>query len=102
MMPLRFPKVLDPLRWLRSGYRFQVLRRQCNIPAYRKVGMKVLDMATSVAGGQRHIAERLSSLWAKGDRSNYIKDSGMSAGSESLCRPRTMICPSGGADSLPV
>ena len=63
------PELLDPLN---NGCDLVIGSRFCdgngeNIPAYRKVGMKVLDVATSVAGGSAS-HRTASSLWAKGDR----------------------------------
>jgi glycosyltransferase involved in cell wall biosynthesis len=59
----------------------------CTIPAYRKVGMKVLDTATTMAGNGLTISDSQSGFRAYGRRAiGVIKLSGdgMSAGSEIL------------------
>lgn len=57
------------------------------IPAYRKVGMKVLDTATTLAGNGLSITDSQSGFRAYGRRAIEairINDDGMSAGSEIL------------------
>jgi glycosyltransferase involved in cell wall biosynthesis len=86
------PELLDTLN---NGCDLVIGSRFCdgngeNIPAYRKVGMKVLDVATSVAGGVS-VTDSQSGFRAYGQRaieSIYIKDSGMSAGSEVLLQAK--------------
>jgi glycosyltransferase involved in cell wall biosynthesis len=86
------PKLLDPLN---NGCDLVIGSRFCDgngkdIPAYRKVGMKVLDVATNVAGGAS-VTDSQSGFRAYGRRaieSIYIKDSGMSAGSEVLLQAK--------------
>jgi glycosyltransferase involved in cell wall biosynthesis len=86
------PELLDPLN---NGCDLVIGSRFCDgnskdIPAYRKVGMKVLDVATSVAGGVS-VTDSQSGFRAYGRRaieSIYIKDSGMSAGSEVLLQAK--------------
>ena len=86
------PQLLDPLN---NGCDMVIGSRFCDgngkdIPAYRKVGMKVLDMATNVAGGAS-VTDSQSGFRAYGRRaieSIYIKDSGMSAGSEVLLQAK--------------
>ena len=63
-----------------------------DIPAYRKVGMKVLDVATNVAGGVS-VTDSQSGFRAYGRRAIeriYIKDSDMSAGSEILLQAKDL------------
>jgi glycosyltransferase involved in cell wall biosynthesis len=86
------PKLLVPLN---NGCDLVIGSRFCdgngeNIPAYRKVGMKVLDMATNVAGGAS-VTDSQSGFRAYGQRaieSIYIQDSDMSAGSEVLLQAK--------------
>ncbi|MCX9083524.1 MAG: glycosyltransferase family 2 protein [Candidatus Methanoperedens sp.] len=57
-----------------------------NVPAYRKMGMKVLDKATNIAGGI-NVTDTQSGFRAyrrKAIENIRIKDNGMSAGSEIL------------------
>jgi len=57
------------------------------IPAYRKVGMKVLDTATTLAGTNLAITDSQSGFRAYGRKAIeaiHISDEGMSAGSEIL------------------
>ena len=67
--PREIPKLLEPLKDgfdLVIGSRF-VNGNGKNVPIYRKVGMKVLDVATSFAGGLNvyRFPERLPGLWHK-------------------------------------
>ena len=86
------PQLLYPLN---NGSDLVIGSRFCDgngkdIPAYRKVGMKVLDVATNVAGGV-NVTDSQSGFRAYGRRaieSIYIKDSDMSAGSEVLLQAR--------------
>jgi len=86
------PKLLSPLN---SGCDLVIGSRFCDgngndVPAYRKVGMKVLDIATSVAGGVA-VTDSQSGFRAYGRRaieSIYINDSDMAAGSEVLLQAR--------------
>jgi len=86
------PELLDPLN---NGCDLVIGSRFCDgngkdIPAYRKVGMKVLDMATNVAGGVS-VTDSQSGFRAYGQRAIdriYIKDSDMSAGSEVLLQAK--------------
>jgi glycosyltransferase involved in cell wall biosynthesis len=88
--PGEIPKVLGPLdngADLVIGSRF--LHGNVNngrIPAYRKVGMKVLDVTTNLAGGI-HVSDTQSGFRAYGKRAIEkirISGNGMSAGSEIL------------------
>ncbi len=86
------PKLLSPLN---NGADLVIGSRFCDgngndVPAYRKVGMKVLDIATSVAGGVA-VTDSQSGFRAYSRRaieSIYIKDSDMAAGSEVLLQAR--------------
>lgn len=86
--PAEIPKLLEPLN---DGVDIVIGSRFCdgngeNIPAYRKVGMKVLDTATNFAGGIS-VSDSQSGYRAYGKRaieSIRISGSGMSAGSEIL------------------
>ncbi len=86
--PSEIPKLLQPLS---KGVDLVIGSRFCNgngqnIPAYRKVGMKVLDMATNTVGGIK-VSDTQSGFRAYGKRaieSIRIYDDGMSAGSEIL------------------
>jgi glycosyltransferase involved in cell wall biosynthesis len=86
------PKLLTPLN---NGSDLVIGSRFCegngqDIPAYRKVGMKVLDVATNVAGGVS-VTDSQSGFRAYGQRAIeriYIKDSDMSAGSEILLQAK--------------
>ena len=83
------------LQHLNNGSDLVIGSRFCDgngkdIPAYRKVGMKVLDMATNVAGGVS-VTDSQSGFRAYGQRAIdriYIKDSDMSAGSEVLLQAK--------------
>ncbi len=86
--PEEIPKLLRPLG---KGADLVIGSRFCNgngknIPAYRKVGMKVLDIATNAAGGI-NVTDTQSGFRAYGRRAIdciYIDGDGMSAGSEIL------------------
>ncbi len=86
--PAEIPKLLEPLN---DGIDIVIGSRFCdgigqNIPAYRKVGMKVLDTATNFAGGIS-VSDSQSGFRAYGKRaieSIRITGDGMSAGSEIL------------------
>lgn len=86
--PAEIPKLLEPLN---DGTDIVIGSRFCdgnghNVPAYRKVGMKVLDTATNFAGGIS-VSDSQSGYRAYGKRaigSIRITDDGMSAGSEIL------------------
>jgi glycosyltransferase involved in cell wall biosynthesis len=88
--PGEIPKVLGPLdngADLVIGSRF--LHGNVDngsIPGYRKVGMKVLDVTTNLAGGI-HVSDTQSGFRAYGKKAIEkirINDNGMSAGSEIL------------------
>lgn len=86
--PAEIPKLLEPLN---DGADIVIGSRFCdgnghNIPAYRKVGMKVLDTATNFAGGIS-VSDSQSGYRAYGKRAIgaiRISGNGMSAGSEIL------------------
>lgn len=86
--PAEIPKLLGPLK---KGADLVIGSRFCNgngqnIPAYRKLGMKVLDIATNVVGGI-NVTDSQSGFRAYGRRAIdciRIDDDGMSAGSEIL------------------
>ncbi len=86
--PAEIPKLLEPLS---DRIDIVIGSRFCdgnghNIPAYRKVGMKVLDTATNFVGGIT-VSDSQSGYRAYGKRaieSIRINGSGMSAGSEIL------------------
>lgn len=86
--PAEIPKLLMPLN---KGADLVIGSRFCNgngqnIPAYRKLGMKVLDIATNVVGGI-NVTDSQSGFRAYGRRAIdciRIDDDGMSAGSEIL------------------
>lgn len=86
------PQLLIPLS---NGSDLVIGSRFCdgngqNIPAYRKVGMKVLDVATNVAGGVS-VTDSQSGFRAYGRKAIeriYIKGNDMSAGSEVLLQAR--------------
>jgi glycosyltransferase involved in cell wall biosynthesis len=90
--PDEIPKLLMPLN---RGVDLVIGSRFCNgngqnIPAYRKVGMKVLDVATNFAGGI-NVTDSQSGFRAYGRRaidSIRIDGEGMSAGSEILLQAR--------------
>jgi len=67
--PVEIPRLLETLG---DGTDLVIGSRFCrgngrNVPAYRKVGMKVLDMATNVAGGV-NVSDSQSGLRAYGRR----------------------------------
>jgi glycosyltransferase involved in cell wall biosynthesis len=86
--PSEIPKLLEPLN---NGTDLVIGSRFCNghgqnIPAYRKVGMKVLDVATHVVGGIS-VTDSQSGFRAYGRRAIEkirVNGKGMSAGSEIL------------------
>ena len=86
--PAEIPKLLEPLNNgadVVIGSRF-IDGNGKNIPAYRKIGMKVLDTATSVAGGI-DVSDSQSGFRAYGRTAIEkirVKDNDMSAGSEIL------------------
>ena len=88
------PQLLTPLS---NGSDLVIGSRFCdgngkNIPAYRKVGMKVLDVATNVAGGVS-VTDSQSGFRAYGRKAIeriYIKGSDMSAGSEVLLQAKDL------------
>jgi dolichol-phosphate mannosyltransferase len=90
--PAGIPMLLEPLDGgadLVIGSRFIGGRGQ-NVPAYRKVGMKVLDVATNVAGGI-DVSDSQSGFRAYGKKAIEkirLKGSDMSAGSEILMQAK--------------
>ncbi len=86
--PKDIPKLLEPLNNgadIVIGSRFINANGQ-NVPAYRKVGMKVLDIATNAAGGIK-VSDSQSGFRAYGKRAIEkisINNNDMSAGSEIL------------------
>jgi glycosyltransferase involved in cell wall biosynthesis len=86
--PSEIPKLLEPLN---RNVDLVIGSRFCNghgnnIPAYRRIGMKVLDAATNTAGGTK-ISDTQSGFRAYGKRAIdriRINGDGMSAGSEIL------------------
>jgi len=86
--PAEIPQLLEPLN---SGVDLVIGSRFCNgngqdIPAYRKVGMKVLDITTNLIGGIE-VSDSQSGFRAYGKKaieSIRISGDGMSAGSEIL------------------
>ncbi len=90
--PDEIPKLLDPLKNgidLVIGSRF-VGGNGKNVPAYRKMGMKVLDAATYIAGGL-NVTDSQSGFRAYGRKaieSIRLNGSDMSAGSEVLLQAR--------------
>ncbi len=86
--PAEIPKLLDSLKNgvdMVIGSRF-INGNGKNVPVYRKVGMKVLDTATNIAGGVQ-ISDSQSGFRAYGKKAIEtirIKDTDMSAGSEIL------------------
>lgn len=88
--PKEIPRLLDELRATGAdvviGSRF-VEGASCTIPAYRKVGMKVLDNATTMAGNGLAISDSQSGFRAYGRRAIEVihpGGHGMSAASEIL------------------
>jgi len=90
--PREIPKLLEPLNNgtdVVIGSRF-VNGNGKNVPKYRKVGMKVLDTATNIAGGIS-VTDSQSGFRAYRRRAIekiWIKDNDMSAGSEILMQMR--------------
>ena len=90
--PAEIPRLLEPLDGgadLVIGSRFLGGNGQ-NVPAYRKVGMKVLDVATNVAGGI-DVSDSQSGFRAYGKKAIEkikIKNKDMSAGSEVLLQAK--------------
>lgn len=90
--PEEIPKLLRPLN---RGVDLVIGSRFCNgngknIPAYRKVGIKVLDIATNVVGGI-NVTDSQSGYRAYGHRAIdciSIDGDGMSAGSEILLQAK--------------
>ncbi len=90
--PVDIPKLLKPIE---TGADIVIGSRFCNgngknVPAYRKVGMKVLDTATKAAGGV-NVTDSQSGFRAYGRRAIEkirIDGSGMSAGSEILLQAK--------------
>lgn len=86
--PEDIPRVMEPLlngADVVIGSRFLDATKN-NIPSYRKVGMKVLDTATAVAGVKK-VTDTQSGFRAYGKKAISVIDlsgSGMSAGSEIL------------------
>lgn len=86
--PAEIPKLLGPLN---KGIDLVIGSRFCdgngqNVPAFRKLGMRVLDMATNSAGGI-NVTDSQSGFRAYGKRAIdciRIDGDGMSAGSEIL------------------
>lgn len=90
--PGDIPKLLAPLKYgfdLVIGSRF-VNGNGKNVPVYRKVGMKVLDVATYIAGGI-NVTDSQSGFRAyskKAIEKINLSDSDMSAGSEILIQAK--------------
>ena len=90
--PHEIPKLLEPLKIgfdLVIGSRF-VNGNGKNVPLYRKFGMKVLDVATVMAGGLR-VTDSQSGFRAYGRNAIEninLNGAGMSAGSEILLQAR--------------
>lgn len=90
--PHEIPKLLDPLTQgfdLVIGSRF-VNGNGKNVPVYRKMGMKVLDVATYTAGGI-HVTDSQSGFRAYGKKAIkniHLNGADMSAGSEILLQAR--------------
>jgi glycosyltransferase involved in cell wall biosynthesis len=90
--PEEIPQLLQPLD---RGVDLVIGSRFCNgngreIPAYRKVGMKVLDITTNFLGGLS-VTDTQSGFRAYGKRAIdciCIDDDGMSAGSEILLQAK--------------
>jgi glycosyltransferase involved in cell wall biosynthesis len=90
--PSEIPKLLEPIE---AGAELVIGSRFCNgngmnVPAYRKVGMKVLDTVTKAAGGI-NVTDSQSGFRAYGSRAIKtirIDQSGMSAGSEILLQAK--------------
>jgi glycosyltransferase involved in cell wall biosynthesis len=90
--PHEIPQLLEPLKYgfdLVIGSRF-VNGNGKNVPAYRKMGMQVLDFATSFAGGLK-VTDSQSGFRAynrKAIEKINLNDSDMSAGSEILIQAK--------------
>ena len=90
--PSEIPKLLEPLKQgfdLVIGSRF-VNGNGNNVPIYRKFGMKVLDIATYIAGGL-NVTDSQSGFRAYGRRAIEninLNGTDMSAGSEILIQAR--------------
>ncbi|MDD4378261.1 MAG: glycosyltransferase family 2 protein, partial [Eubacteriales bacterium] len=90
--PSEIPKLLEPLKHgfdLVIGSRF-VNGNGKNVPVYRKFGMKVLDVATYIAGGL-NVTDSQSGFRAYGKRAIEninLNGTDMSAGSEILIQAR--------------
>lgn len=90
--PVEIPKLLAPIN---NGFDLVIGSRFYNgngkdVPAYRKVGMKVLDAATNIVGGV-NVSDTQSGFRAYGKNAIeriYIKDCGMAAGSEILLQAK--------------
>lgn len=90
--PSEIPKLLAPLS---KGVDLVIGSRFCNgngqnVPAYRKLGLKVLNIATNLVGGIK-ITDSQSGFRAYGRRAIdciSIDDKGMSAGSEILLQAK--------------
>lgn len=90
--PAEIPKLLHLIM---SGADLVIGSRFCNgngqnIPAYRKIGMKVLDTATNAAGGI-NVTDSQSGFRAYGRRAIdkiKIEEGGMAAGSEILLQAK--------------
>ena len=90
--PHEIPQLLEPLKNgfdLVIGSRF-VNGNGKNVPSYRKMGMRVLDFATSFAGGLK-VTDSQSGFRAysrKAIEKINLNDSDMSAGSEILIQAK--------------
>ncbi|MDP4117489.1 MAG: glycosyltransferase family 2 protein [Bacteroidota bacterium] len=90
--PDEIPLLLEPLKHgadLVIGSRF-INGNGKNVPAYRKIGMKILDFATYLAGGIR-VTDSQSGFRAYGKKAIeniWLKGDGMSVGSEILLNMR--------------
>jgi len=90
--PGEIPSLLKPIE---MGADLVIGSRFCNgngknIPSYRKFGMKVLDLATSLAGGVE-VTDSQSGYRSYGRRAIekiFVEGNGMSAGSEILLQAR--------------
>jgi len=90
--PAEIPEMLDPLN---NGTDLVIGSRFCNgngqnVPAYRKMGMKILNAATNVAG-ELDISDSQSGFRAYGKKAIEainIDNNGMSAGSEILLQAK--------------
>ena len=90
--PDEIPQLLEPLKHgvdLVIGSRF-INGNGKNVPTYRKIGMKILDIATYFAGGI-HVTDSQSGFRAYGKKAIeniWLKGDDMSAGSEILLYTR--------------